>query len=144
MTNSIRAAKHADAGALASLSWQLGYPADAHDIARRLDELATNHVGEVLVAEADDGAVVGWAEASLQRHLVHDARAELAGLIVADGARNRGVGTALLHAVEAWARERGLPEVIVRANVIRERAHRFYLREGYAEKKRQAVFSRRL
>jgi len=144
MTTSIRAARYADAGALASLSGQLGYPADADTIVRRLDELTTNHVGEVLVAEAEDGAVVGWAEASVQRHLVHDTRAELAGLIVADGARNRGVGTALLRAVEAWARERGLSELIVRSNVVRERAHRFYLREGYAEKKRQAVFSRRL
>lgn len=144
MTTSIRAAKHADAGALACLSGQLGYPAGAGDIARRLDELATNHVGEVLVAEADDGSVVGWAEASLQRHLMHDMRAELAGLIVADGARNCGVGTALLRAIEAWARERGLSELVVRSNVVRERAHRFYLREGYTEKKRQAVFSRRL
>lgn len=144
MTTRIRAANHADAGALALLSGQLGYPAGADDIARRLDELAANHVGQVLVAESDEGAVVGWAEASLQRHLVHDTRAELAGLVVAEGARNRGVGTALLRAVEAWARERGLSELIVRSNVIRERAHRFYLREGYAEKKRQAVFSRRL
>jgi hypothetical protein len=32
----------------------------------------------------------------------------------------------------------------VRSNVIRERAHRFYLREGYAEKKRQAVFLKQL
>ena len=144
MMTSIRAARHADADALSSLSGQLGYPADAADIARRLHEMAMNHTGEVLVAEAEDGAVVGWAEASLQRRLVHDTRVELAGLIVADGARGCGVGTALLRAVEAWARERGLPELVVRSNVVRERAHRFYLREGYAEKKRQVVFSRRL
>jgi GNAT superfamily N-acetyltransferase len=144
MTTAIRAATHADAAALALLSGQLGYPADAAAIARRLDGIAAHHAGEVLVAEADGGVLVGWAEASLQRHLVHDARGELAGLVVAEDARSLGVGTALLRAVEAWARERGLGELIVRSNVVRERAHRFYLREGYAEKKRQAVFCRRL
>jgi hypothetical protein len=32
----------------------------------------------------------------------------------------------------------------VRSNVVRRDAHRFYLREGYAEQKRQAVFVKRL
>jgi hypothetical protein len=32
----------------------------------------------------------------------------------------------------------------VRSNVIRERAHEFYKREGYAEKKRQVVFEKSL
>jgi hypothetical protein len=32
----------------------------------------------------------------------------------------------------------------VRSNVIRERAHRFYLREAYAERKRQVVFEKPL
>ncbi|HJP97910.1 MAG TPA: GNAT family N-acetyltransferase [Rhodanobacteraceae bacterium] len=143
MTTSIRAATQADAGALASLSRQLGYPAEAGDISRRLEEIVEHRSGAVLVAE-DDGGVAGWAEASLQRHLVHDARAELAGLVVAEGARNRGVGVALLRAVEAWARDCGLREMIVRSNVVRERAHHFYLREGYSEEKRQAVFCKRL
>jgi hypothetical protein len=32
----------------------------------------------------------------------------------------------------------------VRSNVVRERAHRFYLREGYVERKRQVVFDKTL
>jgi GNAT superfamily N-acetyltransferase len=140
----IRAATSADATGLAALSGQLGYPADAATITRRLDDIAEHRGGAVLVAESDEGAVVGWAEASLQRHLVHDPRAELSGLVVAEGACNRGVGLALLRAVEAWARERGLGELVVRSNVVREGAHRFYLREGFAEKKRQAIFLKRL
>jgi hypothetical protein len=49
----------------------------------------------------------------------------------------------LLAAAEAWAREQGFASMRVRSNVLRERAHRFYLREGYLEKKRQAVFLKR-
>jgi GNAT superfamily N-acetyltransferase len=137
---SIRAATAADAGDLAVLCGQLGYPADPATVARRLADIAEHGSGAVLVAESDDGALLGWAEASLQRHLVHDPRVMLAGLVVAEEARNQGVGVALLPAVEAWSRKQAASELIVRSNIVRERAHRFYLREGFAEKKRQALF----
>jgi GNAT superfamily N-acetyltransferase len=139
----IRAATPVDAESLARLSGQLGYPADAATIAHRLREIEEHRAGAVLVAEIDD-AVAGWAHVLPQRRLEHDANAELAGLVVDEHMRGTGIGAALLHAVEAWAREHGYPELIVRSNVIRERAHRFYLREGYAEKKRQAVFVKKL
>jgi GNAT superfamily N-acetyltransferase len=139
----IRAAATADAESLARLSDQLGYPADAKTIAHRLRDIEQRRAGAVLVAEVD-GAVTGWAHVLPQHRMEHDANAELAGLVVDERMRSSGIGTALLHAVESWAREHGYPELIVRSNVIRERAHRFYLREGYAEKKRQAVFVKKL
>ena len=141
---SIRVAKAVDAESLAALSGQLGYPVDAAVIAQRLDEIIANHGGVVLVAESDDLGILGWVEVSLQRHLVHDARAELAGLIIDECARGAGVGSVLLRAAEVWARECGVGELIVRSNVVRDRAHRFYLRAGYVERKRQAVFVKRL
>lgn len=141
MTGSIhiRAAAPADAGSLARLSGELGYPADAETIARRLQDVVKNRAGAVMVAEVD-GQVAGWAHVLPQRRLEYDANAELAGLVVDESARGAGIGRALLRAAEAWAGEHGYPELVVRSNVIRERAHRFYLREGYAEKKRQVVF----
>ncbi len=66
--------------------------------------------------------------------------AELAGLVVADSARGIGIGAALLAAAEAWARAAGFALMRVRSNVVRERAHRFYEREGYCRVKAQAVF----
>ena len=71
---------------------------------------------------------------------VADGIADGAALVVADAARGQGVGAALLHAVEAWARQQGYGTLYVRSNVVRGRAHHFYLREGYVEVKRQAVF----
>lgn len=145
MTGSIhiRAAAPADAGSLARLSGELGYPADAETIARRLQDVVKNRAGAVMVAEVD-GQVAGWAHVLPQRRLEHDANAELAGLVVDESARGAGIGRALLRAAEAWAGEHGYPELVVRSNVIRERAHRFYLREGYAEKKRQVVFVKKM
>lgn len=140
----IREAASADAGALATLSGQLGYPADASAIARRLDDMARHRAGLVLVAIGPEDDVAGFAHVEPRHPLTVEAFAELAALVVSEAARGQRVGSALLAAVEAWARERGFASVRVRSNVIRDRAHRFYLREGYIESKRQAVFLKRL
>lgn len=140
----IRAATVADAEALASLSGQLGYPSTAPDIVQRLRDLADGASGVVLVAESGDGRATGVAQALPQQFITDEPFVELAVLVVDETARDKGVGAALLAAVEHWARERGFGSVHVRSNVIRTPAHRFYLREGYAERKRQAVFVKRL
>lgn len=140
----IRAATESDAEALARLSGQLGYPADAGAIAQRLRAIAEADAGVVLAAVSADGSVSGFAQVVPQHFLIAAPFAELAALVVDEQARGARVGAALLDAAERWARERGFATMRVRSNVIRERAHRFYLREGYAEVKRQAVFSKQL
>lgn len=140
----IRAAIASDAEALAELSGQLGYPTTASAVAERLRAVGADAGCVVLVADADDRRVVGVAQALAQRFISEDPFGELAVLIVDDRVRGTGVGAALLAAVEAWARAQGFGSMYVRSSVVRERAHRFYLREGYAERKRQAVFVKRL
>ncbi|MEO6966899.1 MAG: GNAT family N-acetyltransferase [Rhodanobacteraceae bacterium] len=143
-TYRIRPAIAEDAAALAASSAQLGYPSDTTAIARRLRDIAEHGAGAVLVAEFGDGGIAGWAHVLPQRRMEHEPNVELAGLIVDENRRGAGVGAALLRAVETWTRGHGLTDIVVRSNVIRARAHRFYLREGYAEKKRQAVFVKKL
>jgi GNAT superfamily N-acetyltransferase len=140
----IRMAAHADAGELARLSGQLGYPTDVASVLRRLDGVATHHAGVVLVAVDPHGGLAGFAHVEPRRPLIAEPFAELAALVVSGSARGQRVGGALLMAAEAWARGQGFAGMRVRSNVLRERAHRFYLREGYAEKKRQAVFLKQL
>lgn len=141
----IRLALASDAASLASLGMQLGHAAtDAASIAQRMAAAGAADPGVSLVAEDARGAVCGFARALPQHFIVDAPFVELAALVVDDGARGAGVGKALLAEVEAWARQRGFPGVYVRSNVIRERAHRFYLREGYTERKRQAVFFKAL
>ena len=140
----IREAGAADADALAPLSAQLGYPADAATLAQRLVDIAARRAGVVLVAVDANDMILGFAQAEPRRLVFTEPFVELAALVVDESARGHGVGVALLAAVEAWARGQGFDRVRVRSNVVRERAHRFYLREGYAEKKHQAVFEKRL
>jgi GNAT superfamily N-acetyltransferase len=139
----IRAATTDDAIALAVLSGQLGYPADAATVLRRLDGVAAHHAGMVLVAVDPHGGLAGFAHVEPRRPLIAEPFAELAALVVSETARGQRVGSALLAAAEAWAREQAFASMRVRSNILRERAHRFYLREGYAEKKRQSVFLKR-
>jgi len=139
----IRAATTDDATALAVLSGQLGYPADAAAVLRRLDGVVAHHAGVVLVVVDPQGRLGGFAHIEPRRLLIAEPFAELAALVVSETARGQRVGGTLLAAAEAWAREQGFASMRVRSDILRERAHRFYLREGYLEKKRQAVFLKR-
>jgi len=140
---SIRAAGAADAGALADLSTQLGYPTDSVAIRERLARVRERaNEGTVFVALDAFGGVVGWTHVAMRVNLEEEPFAELAGLVVDAGARGSGVGKALLAAAEEWSRAHGLMCLRVRSNVLRDRAHRFYVREGYVESKRQVVFDK--
>jgi GNAT superfamily N-acetyltransferase len=137
----VREATDDDVDALASLSTQLGYPADAATMRDRLHRVQSQRIGCVFVA-VDDGKVLGWTHVVERLHLEDPPFAEIAGLIVDEHARGARIGASLLRTAESWARDRGLERMRVRSNVIRERAHRFYDREGYAQLKRQVVFEK--
>jgi GNAT superfamily N-acetyltransferase len=138
----IRSAQPSDAAALADLSGQLGYAADAATLGERLRRVREQRAGEVFVAVDEHANVLGWTHVVPRLHLEEIPFAELAGLVVADGARSLGVGARLLAAAEAWSRAAGFTRLRVRSNVVRERAHGFYRREGYVERKRQVVFEK--
>jgi len=142
----IRRARRADAERIARLSGELGYPASAAQVATRLRQLTPVSKHAVFVAESPDAAtgVVGWVHVSVAHLLESDIRAEVNGLVVAEGQRSAGAGAKLLEAAEEWARRRGCRGMNVRSNVIRERAHGFYERNGYEHYKTQKAFRKAL
>lgn len=142
----IRKARRSDAERIAQLSGELGYPATAGQIATRLRQLKPASKHAVFVAECSDATVglVGWLHVSVSHLLESDIRAEVNGLIVAEGQRSAGAGAKLLEAAEEWARRHGCQGMNVRSNVIRERAHGFYERNGYEHYKTQKAFRKPL
>jgi len=140
----IRRARAGDAPQLAQLSGQLGYPTTAAEIKKRLRRLKPASQNALFVAESPDSGVVGWAHVSVTHLVEVGTRAELNGLIVAEGQRSLGAGARLLQAAEDWAHKRGCPSMSVRSNVIRERAHKFYERQGYEHYKTQKAFRKEL
>jgi GNAT superfamily N-acetyltransferase len=139
----IRRARPEDAQQIAELSGQLGYPATAAQMRKRLRGIKPASEHAVYVAEVS-GKVVGWLHVSKQPLLEVEIRAEVNGLVVADQVRSRGTGALLLAEGEKWARRRGCKGMSVRSNVIRERAHKFYERNGYEHFKTQKSFRKPL
>ncbi len=89
----------------------------------------------MLVAIDEAGLPLAWGHVELRETLVEPLSALVVGLVVADASRSAGIGRRLLVAMEAWAQSRGCRRIVVGTRVTRERAHRFYAREGYAVSK---------
>jgi GNAT superfamily N-acetyltransferase len=140
----IRRAKSADAPQLAALAGQLGYPATAAQLRERLRRIQPASQNAVFVADSAKDGVIGWLHVSKEPLLESEMRAEVNGLVVADGQRSLGAGARLLAAAEDWARKHGCKGMSVRSNVIRERAHKFYERNGYEHYKTQKSFRKPL
>lgn len=139
----IRRARSSDAAMLAELAGELGYPTTAKEIRQRLSRLQPSTMHAVFVAEASS-ELIGWLHVSRNYLLESPVRAEVNGLVVAAAARSQGAGKLLLGAAEEWARKHKCVGVNLRSNVLRDRAHRFYEREGYEHYKTQKAFRKRL
>lgn len=140
---SVRAASQNDTDALAHLAGELGYHSSVAQIRERLAAVEGSPDYATFVAVANN-SVVGWIQLCRLRALEIEPRAEITGLVVDSRSRGAGVGRLLVERGEAWAREKGLREMGVRSNVVRERAHSFYLRLGYTVVKSQKVFRKSL
>jgi GNAT superfamily N-acetyltransferase len=139
----LRRARKSDAARIAELSGELGYPATPQEMKTRLTQLKPVGQHAVFLAEIDK-LVIGWIHVSVSPLLEVPRRAEVNGLVVADGQRSCGAGAKLLEAAEKWARTKACKSMSVRSNVIRERAHAFYERHGYQHFKTQKAFRKPL
>lgn len=134
----------ADAGRVAVLTTQLGYPVDAETLAARLAEVRTRLADEVLVAVDHDDVPIGWIHVARLALLEASDLACINGLVVDEDRRSQGIGAELVEAAEAWALEREATAIMVRSRAARTRARRFYERIGYVEIKRSHVFEKPL
>jgi GNAT superfamily N-acetyltransferase len=136
----VRPVRANDVARVAELCTQLGYPAKANQMERRLREVLLHRESACFVAESKDEGVIGWIHVSVTPLLEVQRRAEVNGLVVDEGVRSRGAGALLLAAAEKWARGKRCKGMSVRSNVLRERAHGFYLQNGYEHYKTQKAF----
>ncbi len=137
----LRDATAADAGAIAGLLGELGYPCSADAAGARLAALAAAPAQRVRVALDANARVLGLAHAALRTTLELGAHAELLSLVVSADARGHGAGSLLLADAEHWAAAAGLP-LWLRSRVERAAAHAFYQRRGWRQVKTQHVFRR--
>ncbi|GLC25904.1 GNAT family N-acetyltransferase [Roseisolibacter agri] len=145
MTTRVRAAAAADRDAIVALVPRLRAfgaaplrPPEALDRAERetLERaLAANAPdAALLVAEVEGLGVAGVAYAhGATDYFTGEPHAHLGILAVAEAAEGRGVGRALLEAVDAWARAQGHRYVTLNVFATNARARAVYERAGYAQ-----------
>ena len=144
VTVAIRAPRDDDLGAIADQAGQLGYPVDPEELRRRLAAVTASEAAAVLVATDAQDRPIGWLHVELKRTLVAPLTAQIMALVVDEEARGEGVGRELVAAADAWAGARGCERLMVATRVTRERAHRFYLREGFSLDKTSHIFEKPL
>jgi GNAT superfamily N-acetyltransferase len=125
-----RLAGAADAPAIAALFSEEGYPAGPSDIKARLARFASS-TSRVVIAE-HEGAILGFvAVHALPRFEHGDWILRVLALVVDAGARERGVGRALMAEAERIGREVGATFVEVTAGHHRPEARHLYESLGY-------------
>jgi GNAT superfamily N-acetyltransferase len=140
----IRPMTEADAARVADLVTQLGYPTDPSAAVVRIRDIVNRAGHAALVAVGPDDGPIGWIHVERAWSLAEDGQVVIAGLVVDEAHRSGGVGSELVAAAEAWAREQGLEQIAVRTRTTRHGAHRFYEREGFHLVKESRVYARRL
>jgi GNAT superfamily N-acetyltransferase len=143
MTVTVRAATRADHDFVVALAPRLRAfgdpplrPPDAIDDAERqalvraLTALATDAALLVAEVEGQGPAGVAYAESATD-YFTGDRHGHLAILIVSEAAEGRGVGQALLAAVERWAAARGYRLLTLNVFAGNARARTVYERAGF-------------
>lgn len=126
---SVREARPKDAEAIAPLIVALGYDVTAAEVKQRL--AALNKAGApALVAERGElaGVLTIWVTQVLHRPRPVG---RITMMVVAEGARGQGIGSALVAEAEKRLAATGCGLVEVTSNAKRLRAHAFYERLGY-------------
>jgi GNAT superfamily N-acetyltransferase len=141
---SVRPVQPGDYARVAELAGQLGYPSTEEQICDRILGMQDPNQWTVLVAELADGTIAGWVGLYIFRPVAAEAAGRISGMVVDQTIRSRGVGRALLHAAEEWSRSKGCKAVTLVSNVVRERAHQFYINNRYVVTKTQHAFRKDL
>ncbi len=137
----IRSAEPSDAASLLELKLALDHETEfmmlepgerqetPEQVARHLEAVGRESGSTVLVAE-EDGRLLGYAEAEggAFRRNRHAAYVVIG---VRRAAAGRGIGTALLHGLDDWAREHGVRRLELTVMAHNERAIDLYRRCGY-------------
>ncbi len=112
---------------------------DAEHKAEMLDIYEHTDSQLVLVAQLEDGRLVGFLEASI-RPFVEDCHSDhvgyLEGWFVEEDYRRYGIGRQLVKAAEKWARGKGCGEMASDAEVGNDSSLRAHLNLGYEETSR--------
>jgi aminoglycoside 6'-N-acetyltransferase I len=143
----VRRALVADKSEHARMRAALWPDEDAEELASELEPFLADPTQVAFVAVRDDdgsgGGLCGFAEASIRRYANSNDEspcAFLEGWWVDEDLRERGVGRALVAAVEDWARAQGFSELGSDALLDNTLSHKAHRALGFEERERVIYF----
>jgi GNAT superfamily N-acetyltransferase len=128
---------------VAKLSEQLGYPVTLSDLSTRWNALSGNKRHALFVYE-DNDLIQGWIHLEIVEDLIEENKVEIKALVVEENSRGHGIGKALIEAAEKWGKTYQLHTIYLNCNILRERTHVFYQREGFTKYKSSLFFEKKI
>jgi GNAT superfamily N-acetyltransferase len=131
----VRDAEPQDFDAVTNLLELLGRARVTNETRDRCREIYASQISDPtashLVAEDDDGTIVGFCSLHFRNRLNHPtAQAWIPDLFVLESARRRGIGRALLQEAERHALDRGCWDLTLESAYQRTEAHLLYTNFG--------------
>jgi ribosomal protein S18 acetylase RimI-like enzyme len=127
----LREADPRDSASIAVLLGELGYPSSSEQALERIERIAADPTTWLVVAELDE-EIAAFGVLHVQNLVERDEPScEVAGLVVGERFRRRGVGEAVMQALEDEARARGGKVMVLNTAHRRADAHGFYEALGY-------------
>lgn len=126
----IRDLQERDLRSVRNLLRQLGYAVDNAELETRAEYVLSAPAHHAVVAKIDD-TVVGLLHVYERAALERPREVIVQALVVEEGRRGEGIGSGLMQAAEAWARDRGIGSIVLHTRVDRTGAQAFYAGLGY-------------
>lgn len=143
MENAISAITHDDLSQVLELASELGYPVPLRELESRFLELSCLPHHTLLKYE-DKNKILGWIHLEVVNDLIEETKLEIKAIIVSESARGKGVGHLLIEEAKIQGKSLGLNTIYLSCNILRERTHAFYKREGFSLSKTSHFFELKL
>lgn len=143
----VRALEAADRAEYVRMRSALWPDADVAELDAEVEDMLVDPDQPVFVAERDGGGLCGMVEARVRpfaNGVDEQPCAFVEGWWVDQDARRRGLGRALIAAVEDWARARGFHELGSDAELDNTVSHRAHAALGFEERERVVCYRKRL
>lgn len=122
---------------------EMGYDYPLDKTGEKLRRLLKSDKDKIFVAVIDN-IIVGYVHANDYDVIYAPHMKNIMGIAVSSGFKKKGIGRALLSAVEDWAKNDGADGVRLVSGAARTGAHEFYRHCGYGGDKQQINFKKKL
>lgn len=143
MKNSIESMQVHHLDAVLLLSAELGYPVTIDGLSDRYRHLSGLKQHALFVSTSDRG-INGFVHLEAVDDLIEERKVEIKALIVNEKYRNSGIGHELVSSGIEWAKKFGLNTIYLNCNILRNRAHCFYEKEGFKKVKTSHFFEKNI